>query len=82
MNEKKLNELKRIDELKSIIKENIAKDLEFNNKLNSLVKSYKRHSHEIFELINSKFNENSNEITELWFLETFKDIAYVDDIKF
>lgn len=81
MDERKINELKRIEELENIIRKNITEDLEFNNKLKFLMGSdYKLNSYEIFQLIYNKFDETSNERAELWFLETFKNLAYIEDV--
>lgn len=83
MDERKKKDLKRIDELKELIRKNIAEDLEFNNKLKSFsstYKDFKLNRQEIFKLISNKFDENSNELAELWFLEETKDWAYIDDV--
>ena len=74
MNKRKPNKLKRIEELENIIRKNITENSDFKDKLKSFGNSYrdyKLNRHKIFQLISNKLDENSNEIAELWFLETF-----------
>lgn len=74
---------KRTDELRDLIRKNINEDLEFNNKMKSLsntYRDYKLNTHEIFQLISNKVDENSKELVELWFLETTKNFAHVKDV--